>query len=354
VDLDFWWMDAGWYPCGGEWWRTGEWDPDLARFPRGLRAISDHGLTRGVRTLVWFEPERVNWDGGLRAQHPEWLLEGTLLNLGLPAARKGLTDHVDRTIREQGIHFYRQDFNMDPLDFWRRADQPEQQGLTENLHVQGYLAYWDELRRRHPTLLLASCASGGRRNDLETLRLAVPLHPTDYNYADLTVKQAFHHSLFQWFPFFGSNTVPVDRVDAYTFRSGHARNLVLGYDLRQADLDYEHLRALAQEWRRAAEYYTGDYTPLTPYNRDGARWIAWQFHRPDRDAGVVQAFRRPDCAEEVQVFRLVGLDPEASYRVTDSETGATAVHLGSDLVAQGLPVRIARQPGATVLFYGRP
>lgn len=36
--------------------------------------------------------------------------------------------------------------------------------------MQGYLAYWDELRRTNPDLFIDSCASGGRRNDLETMR----------------------------------------------------------------------------------------------------------------------------------------------------------------------------------------
>ncbi len=117
---------------------------------------------------------------------------------------------MDRVLREQGIDLYRQDFNMDPLDFWRRNDAPDRQGMTENLHVQGYLAYWDALRQRHPNLIIDSCASGGRRNDLETMRRAVALHPTDYNYSHLAAKQAFHHSLFQWLPYFGSNTLPID------------------------------------------------------------------------------------------------------------------------------------------------
>ena len=59
------------------------------------------------------------------------------------------------------------------LDDWRRNDAPDRQGLTENLYVQGYLAYWDALRRRQPQLRIDSCASGGRRDDLETLRRAV-------------------------------------------------------------------------------------------------------------------------------------------------------------------------------------
>ena len=113
--------------------------------------------------------------------------------------------------------------------------------------MQGYLAYWDALRQRHPKLMIDSCASGGRRNDLETMRRAVPLHPTDYNYGHLAAKQAFHQSLFQWIPYFGSNTVPVDTVDAYGIRSGHAMSVVLGYDFRRKDLDYALLRKLTRK-----------------------------------------------------------------------------------------------------------
>ena len=34
MKLDYWWMDAGWYPCGGEWVNTGTWEPDPVRFPK--------------------------------------------------------------------------------------------------------------------------------------------------------------------------------------------------------------------------------------------------------------------------------------------------------------------------------
>ena len=103
---------------------------------------------------MWFEPERVTAGSWLWENHPEWLLgkEGgnKLLYLGNPDARKWLTDHVDHLLTEQGIDLYRQDFNFDPLDIWRANDAPDRQGITEIRHVTGYLAYWDELRRRHP------------------------------------------------------------------------------------------------------------------------------------------------------------------------------------------------------------
>lgn len=353
VGIDHWWMDAGWYPCDGQWPRTGTWEPDLKRFPGGLRAISDHARARGIKTLVWFEPERVAGGTWLAINHPEWLLGGTLLNLGNPEARAWLTDHVDRTLREQGIDFYRQDFNMDPLAFWRRNDSPDRQGITENLHVQGYLAYWDALRKRNTNLVIDSCASGGRRNDLETMRRAIPLHPTDFDYANLPVKQAFHMSLFQWIPCFGSNTVPTAAVDAYAFRSGHAANVVLGYDMRNRGLDYEMLRRLAAEWRHIVPYFRGDFYPLTPYSRHEDAWLAWQFHRPDRGDGVVEVFRRAACEGAARVFRLSALDAAARYEVTDSDTASTATASGKDLMETGLNVTIGTRPGAAVILYRR-
>ena len=100
-------------------------------------------------------------------------------NLGNPDARRWLTDHVDKLLTEQGIDLYRQDFNMDPLGYWRGARRPGPAGHHRNPHVEGYLAYWDELLRRHPGMLIDTCASGGRRNDLETMRRAVPLWRSD-------------------------------------------------------------------------------------------------------------------------------------------------------------------------------
>ena len=126
-------MDAGWYPndprfSSWGWPNTGTWEVDTNRFPHGLRAISDHGRAKGVRTIVWFEPERVTAGTWLWRSHQDWLLgpkadpnvdvadaskpREKLLNLGNPQAREWLTNHVDQLLTEQGIDLYRQDFNV--------------------------------------------------------------------------------------------------------------------------------------------------------------------------------------------------------------------------------------------------
>lgn len=134
LKLDYWWMDAGWYPNNGGWGNTGTWEVDEKRFPGGLRAITDHGRERAVKSIVWFEPERVTPKTWLYENHPEWLLgssgDNRLLNLGHPEALKWVIERTSSLIDSEGIDLYRQDYNIDPLGYWRESDGPEREGIT--------------------------------------------------------------------------------------------------------------------------------------------------------------------------------------------------------------------------------
>ena len=92
------------------------------------------------------------------------------------------------------------------MDYWRGADAPDRQGITEIRHVTNLLAYWDELRRRHPDMLIDECASGGRRNDLEMMRRAVPLWRSDKTMEPIG-QQSMTYGLSMWIPYFGTGTV---------------------------------------------------------------------------------------------------------------------------------------------------
>lgn len=354
LPLDYWWMDAGWYPCDGSWPKTGTWEVDTNRFVGGLRPISDHARAKGVKTIVWFEPERVHAGTWLADQHPEWILggrNGGLLNLGNPAARQWLTDHVDKLLTEQGIDLYRQDFNMDPLNYWRKNDAEDRQGITENHHVTGYLAYWDELRRRHPNLLIDSCASGGRRNDLETLRRAVPLLRSDYIMEPIG-NQGHTYGLSFWVPYQGTGTGS-GAISPYLLRSTMVTHFTACFDVRRKDLDYALIRRVLEQWRRYAPCYFGDYYPLTPYSLDPALWMAWQFDVPEKGEGMVQAFRRSQSVYETARFPLRGLAADDRYVVTNLDTGEQQTLTGRELLEQGLRVSLPVQSSDVVLTYAK-
>jgi alpha-galactosidase len=383
IKPDVCWRDAGgahtWYPSGAGpygpegtttnpelatlgWLNTGTWDIDRAKYPRGFRPFSDWVRANGMRFLLWFEPERIGSpESWLGTTHREWLLPGTdstvgdILDLGNPASRAWLIDHLDRMIKTEGIDWYREDMNGGgPLPAWRNHDAPDRQGITENLYVQGHLEVWDELRRRNPGLRIDSCASGGRRNDLETMRRAVPLLRSDFQFPDSqqgTVEgnQCHTHGLSSWLPFQGSGCYA---YDAYAFRSFYLPSFGMG-GLTDDNAPFQK-QAYDECGMIAPAMLHGDYYPLTPFSRAGDAWIAWQFDCPETGEGCVQAFRRPDAVAATLTIRLRGLDAARTYRVEDldqrHDAGAADVRTGAELMTAGLTIE--REPrGSAVLRY---
>jgi alpha-galactosidase len=352
IKFDYWWMDAGWHIFKGLWLNLGTWDPDPKRFPHGLRPISDHLHAKNEKLIVWFVPERVSPGTWLYENHPEWLLgrdgDRKLLNFGNREAWSWMTNHVDQLITEQGIDLYRND--GDPvLSFWRANDPPDRQGITEIHHVQGFLDYWDELRRRHPNMLTDICAGGGSRNEIETLRRAVPLWRSDYAY-ETTGMQDITYGMALWIPYFGTGT---NAFDWYSFRSQMAPAVSAIWDLRRKDLDYDLLRSMIAEWRQVADNYYGDFYPLLRYRTENDVWMAWQFDRPESGEGMVQVFRRPESPVTTEDLKLRGLDPAARYRVTDMDVPGVREMTGRNLMEKGLHVVLEKQPGSAIISYKR-
>jgi len=360
IKPDYLWMDAGWYPITAGWWTVGTWEPDPKRFPKGLRPITDYARSKGVRSILWFEPERVAPGTWLANKHPEWLLRNPadaqaeedlkgdrLLYLGNDDALAWLIDHVDKLLTEQGIDFYREDFNFDPLVFWRGADAPDRQGITEIRHVTGHLAFWDALLARHPKLWIDTCASGGRRNDADSLSRAVPLWRSDYFQDPSAMQQQTYGAAF-WIPYFGTSA---SSLNPYEFQSQMTPSLSLGFDLQHKGADPVAARRLVEQWRQVSADYYGDYYPLTPYSATNDHWLAWQFDRPESGEGMIQAFLRPLCDYKCAQFRLRGLDPAARYRVSRLDTPASTEISGQELLEKGLTITITDRPGTALIKY---
>jgi alpha-galactosidase len=350
IPVGFYFIDAGWYPSKRDWWTdAGTWQVDKERFPKGIREISDRAHANGMKFVLWFEPERAGPGTWLSEHHPEWILggkNGGLVNLGNRDAWKWIVDRIDSLIKSEGVDVYRQDFNIDPLGYWRGADAPDRQGITENKHASGYLAYWDEIVRRNPKVWIDSCASGGRRNDLETLRRAVPLLRSDC-FDPPSVQQCQTYGLSLWLPYHGSGTI---HPTVYSFRSSIFPASRVGWETRKKDLDYPLLRRMIAEFHKVEPYLLGDYYPLTPYSLANNAWIGWQYDEPEQ-GGFVQAFRREEAKGTSFVLKLQGLDPNATYAVEDLDGAKTEKRTGNDLMNTGLQVKIAEKPGAAVFIY---
>ncbi|RSX52879.1 glycosidase [Bifidobacterium goeldii] len=168
-------IDCGWYDDTGFWWPSvGEWQPSTTRFPNGLSEVTDAIRDAGMVPGLWLEPESIGMYSPVADKLPDeafFLHDGMreveqqryMLDLRHPAARAHVDSTVDRLIEQFGIGYFKFDFNVRPGPGTTANAHSAGDGLLE--HNRAYADWIDDLRARHPDLLLESCSSGAMRSD---------------------------------------------------------------------------------------------------------------------------------------------------------------------------------------------
>ena len=133
IKVDFRWMDAGWYQApdmtsaisyelGHDWWDTiGTWEFDPEKWPgKSFLESTEFARQHGMKTLLWFEPERVTDPENLAKNfgyNKDWSIDmnikgykdGIVIsnNIGNPDCFRWTTDRICKTLRENKIDMYR-------------------------------------------------------------------------------------------------------------------------------------------------------------------------------------------------------------------------------------------------------
>jgi alpha-galactosidase len=352
--IEVFWSDMDpqqWYPKGFP-EGTGTWEPDPAKYPHGLKLIGAAAHAAGLQYLLWFEPERVHFGTRIDRERPEWVMKpqgewSQLFALHEPAARKWLTDYIDRQVSVAQLDWIRWDFNIEPLGFWRRSDAPDRQGMTEIRYIEALYAMWDELRARHPGLVVDLCASGGRRIDLESLTRGLPLWHSDLQCSGPhpAADQLQNGGLNRWLPLHGGGDFAYE--PSYIFRSAMTAGNILATNTAAPDTADDVKRTVAA-YRKARPYMLGDFYPLFPHDASEQAWYGYQFHRPDLDAGVVFLFRSERSAQASAEVGLRGLGAAAHY-----EVAAEAVGSAQMASPPRLRVELPSAPAAAMVYYCR-
>lgn len=348
------WLDAGWYACNGKWPNVGNWSPNIENFPNGLKPVTDAAHQVGAKFLLWFEPERVTQGTLFANKNPEWLLKLTensnsLFNLGNNEARLWLTDYISDFLTKEGIDYYRQDFNFDPMPYWIANDKPDRTGISEIRHIEGLYAFWDSLLTRFPNLIIDNCASGGRRIDLETISRSSPLWRTDYQYGEPEGSQCHTYGLNFYLPLHGTGNFT---ISPYHFRSSMSASMVINWDINSKAHSVQELQKYFSEFKRLRPYYYSDYYPLTKtenMTKDEV-WLAYQLFQPDQGAGIILAFRRKNCPVESITVKLRGLDKTADYELTDDDSGKKTIQKGEVLI-NGFTLFLAEKEKSLQISY---
>lgn len=359
------WLDAGWYEGnnapessaqGRNWYTTaGSWKADPHRFPNGLKPLADDIHRSGAKLMVWFEPERVYEGSTIDREHPELLIKlndgnkSRLLNLGDPAALDFICHTIGDFIEENGIDYYRQDFNMAPAPYWAQNDPEGRKGISEIRHIEGLYKFWDYLLERFPEMLIDNCASGGRRLDLETASRSIPLWRTDCSYGEPTCMQSHEYGLAQYLPLHGTG---VFNTDIYCARSAMSSSYDWGGEIFSNRNTVKDIRAIIAMYKELRQYYTTDFYPLSGAGDINGKniWIAWQFNDPTDNSGIVQAFRRDEAPEETYTVQLRGIDPKANYELYDFDTASAEVVPGA-VLTNGYTITLPQPRSSKLLRY---
>jgi alpha-galactosidase len=358
IGIEAYWLDAGWmeglWPAG-----RGSWAPNKD-FAGGLRPLGEAAHQKGLKFLLWFDPEGVDPGSLIAKEHPEWVLHqpqegkwGGIFRFSDPAATKWMTDLLASRIGDWQVDIFRMDRNTNPLPFWRYADTPDRQGITEIRQIEGLYAMWDGLLQRFPRLVIDNANWRDTGPDIEamqrTLGSLTRSEVTNGGVPNPIADQAHTAELSMWIPF---DANILNGADPYNFRSTATTGVAIGLDLQSPYVPIDELRKAIAELKMLRPYWLGDYYPLTPINFQQDTWCGWQFNRPDLNAGFAMFFRRPKSAQAGYEANLQGIDPKSSYDVSFAETydiRSTRVITGSELAH--LHVDINQAPGSLLVRY---
>ena len=318
LPMEVYWMDIGW-----------ERDPtdaeakehlatcvvDEKKHPGGLKPVSDACHELGMKYLLWFGTGRL-WPSVERVQkfRPDLLASeypGT--DSGNPMINRYMIEHFGNKFADWGIDVFRPDAHSTPVP----DAAANRQGINQARSAAGFIEFWDALLKRFPNMFIDNCCAGGENIDLETIKRSIPLWRSDYqvnqNFDPIGL-QSQTYGLSFWVPLSAGVIGDVCReagvakpFDPYSVRSAYSPAMVItsfGNDptMPGDNFDYDAVRRLLNEYLSVRKYFSGDYYPLTPYNRDDKQWLAWQFDRPDLGEGLIQVFRRGKSPDETGDF----------------------------------------------------
>lgn len=363
--------DAGWYEnftgSPGGWWRTGDWYPSTTYDEGRLEKVSQTAKDVGAGFCMWFEPERIASSSQTASELKDSIiyLDGEnnylkyenapkeesnwisgLINYGKQECVDYVVDTINNAVKNYGITMYRQDFNTNNAPYWRAYDYYEisqlklqRLGVTENKSTTGYLEAWSRIAKENKGLRFDSCAGGGRRNDLETLRFSFMHTKSDY-WADQISQQCQNFGAYSWYFFTGTGFLNMNTYDIRT-----RLTLSIGIGLTNSMFT----RDVIAKWSALQKYMFNDYYQISDFNSDPEGKLAMQFDDPS-EGGMMVAYLRKGGEMTVTP---VALDENKTYRIYSEDDKENVITLsGKDFMENGYLLSAKKNaPTAFVIWY---
>ncbi|MCF0173449.1 MAG: alpha-galactosidase [Bacteroidales bacterium] len=334
---------------------AGSWNADTERFAGGLAPVASLVQSYGGKFMLWIEPEIVMAGSLIHREHPEFLLKSKeggdqcfLFNLADPKACDYLCKYVGDIVEKEKVDCLCLDCCIAPEYFWRGNDPYGRVGISEIKYVTGLYRFWDYLSNRFPNLRLTTRLEGGSRIDLEALSRTSVLNRSACR--EPLAQQCHHYGLSLFVPMHGTQTFVAEPYEA---RSAYSPLVTTHYEmLTNKSVGSTAMRAIQDELKGIRHYFLKDYYPLSGFGNvtDKDIWLAMQYHDPCDGSGIVLAFRREQAADDRYIVKLQGVLPDATYVVTDVDSGESKTVRGSELLG-GITLWLENPRSSVLLKY---
>jgi alpha-galactosidase len=373
LGLDLFHIDAGWF-------RTiGDWRYDDKKFPTGIREVSDSvhklglkfglwtGWTQGGvgddvgsdgKTLNVFSPSRRNWFSN--PPKPGWKPQdfvGSDVCLSSPSVQTWCSKLLDGLVTEYGVDMLEHDQRM-IVEACTQTGHPHTASPSDISYraALGYYHVYDDLRKKHPNLLLEDCVNGGRMVDFGVLKRVNYISISD-TYTPVPNRQTFYDTSYALPPAacecYVSDREPVknDAEFLTMLRSGMMGWFTLmqdpahwsGHRFNLAKVEFSRYKRELRPLIRNGNLFHSLPRPT------GHRWDGVQYASPDGLKSVVFAFRGHGVGTS-QIFPLRGLKTNHLYSVHFADgTQPDQVVAGSRLMKNGIQIHLSDPDGSELV-----
>ena len=214
-------------------------------------------------------------------------------------------------------------------------ESEDRRGITEYKLIQAHYQMWDDIIACTLSYggcgFVDSCASGGGRNDLESMRRGVPLLRSDSDRTSTALRLSMTTAFNKWIPFCGANSkekteelAATGVSDRYVWRASYLPVLNVDSQFTQdPDQDFDMLRFGLREWKKVAPFLLKDFYVLTPWHSetDKTDFTAFCYYDPETENGVLLVFSQERCNCREFTGKLPFSDTRATYSFTDEDDG---------------------------------
>jgi alpha-galactosidase len=333
-------LDDGWFEGRNDDTSSlGDWWPDKAKYPRGLKPLAEHVTGLGMEFGLWVEPEMVNPDSTLYRVHPDWALATrgrpvitarNQLVLDMAQAEVGdyLFEKIAALLENLPISYLKWDHNR---DLTTAGDRPR---YRQQIHAAYALV--ERIRGAYPHVEIEACAGGGGRIDA-----GIAAHTHRFWTSDnidavnrITIQRGF----LQFMPpeLMGSHVGAspahaTGRSQSMDFRGAVALPGHFGVELDVRKLE-ENDRAKLKEWIAIYKAHRNQLHHGKVWQGAGDDGLLWQAHGGAKEFLLLIYRTAPQSQRHAPVLRLPMLDAWRRYRIDDAE------YDGAWLIQHGLPL----------------